>query len=61
MIRAAVLFFVIGLLAFVLGANGIGGLSIELGKLLLVVFVVLAVGSFLVNIINGRKHQRTIK
>ena len=55
MLRAAIAFFVIGLLAFALGAGGIAGLSIELGKTLLFVFLVLAVLSFIVNLLRGRK------
>jgi uncharacterized membrane protein YtjA (UPF0391 family) len=55
MIRAAITFFVIGLLAFILGANNIGGLSIEIGKLVLFVFVVLAAISILATALTGRK------
>ena len=54
MLRAALAFFVIGLLAVVLGANNIAGISIELGKLLLTVFVVLAVISLVISLITGR-------
>ncbi len=55
MIRAAIAFFVLALVAIVLGANGIAGLSLEIGKILLAVFLVLAVLSFLVSIVTGRK------
>lgn len=55
MIRAAIAFFVLALVAIVLGANGIAGLSIEIGKILLFVFLALAIISFLVSIITGRK------
>lgn len=58
MIRAAIAFFVIALVAFFLGANGIAGLSVELGKLLLVVFLVLSVISFLAAAITGRKPRQ---
>lgn len=54
MVRAALVFFVIAILAFVLGAYGIAGLSMEIGKILLFVFLALAVVSFLVSIITGR-------
>jgi uncharacterized membrane protein YtjA (UPF0391 family) len=54
MLRAAIAFFVIGLLAYALGAGGIAGLSVELGKTLLVVFLILAVLSFIVNLLRGR-------
>jgi uncharacterized membrane protein YtjA (UPF0391 family) len=57
MINAAVTFFIIGLVAYVLGANGVAGLSIEAGKLLLIVFCVLAVLSFLTNLVTGRRSK----
>lgn len=46
MLRASVTFFILGIVSMLLGMNGIAGLSIEIGKILLVVFVVLAVISF---------------
>jgi uncharacterized membrane protein YtjA (UPF0391 family) len=55
MLRASIGFFVIGLLAMFLGANGIAGLSVEIGKILLFVFLALAVISFLVSIMGGRR------
>ncbi len=55
MLRAAIAFFIIGLLAMFLGANGIAGLSVEVGKLLLYVFLALAVVSFLVSLFSGKR------
>ncbi len=55
MIRAAIAFFVLALVAILLGANGIAGLSLEIGKILLFVFLALAIISFLVSIVTGRK------
>ena len=43
MIRAAISFFILAIVAYVLGANGVAGISIEIGKLLLAVFLVLAI------------------
>jgi hypothetical protein len=54
MIRAAVGFFIFGLLAIFLGANNIAGLSIEMGKTLLLVFLGCAVLSFLASVVTGR-------
>ncbi len=54
MLRAAIAFFVLGLIAFLVGANGVGGLSVEIGRLLLVVFLILAVLSFLFGMFTGR-------
>lgn len=53
MLRLAIAFFVIGLLAMLLGAGGVAGLSMEIGQTVLYVFLVLAILSFLVNVIRG--------
>jgi uncharacterized membrane protein YtjA (UPF0391 family) len=55
MLRAAIAFFILGLLAVALGATGIAGLSIEIGKTLLYVFLVLAIISFVVSLVTGKK------
>jgi uncharacterized membrane protein YtjA (UPF0391 family) len=57
MIRAAISFFILAIIAYVFGANGIAGLSIEIGKLLLIVFLGLAVVSFIVGMVSGRKTR----
>ncbi len=54
MIRAAVSFFMIALVAFILGAYGIAGLSMEIGKILLAVFLGLAIVSFFAALIAGK-------
>lgn len=55
MLRAAIAFFILGLVAILLGANGIGGLSIDIGKTLLFIFLVLAVISFIASLVVGKK------
>jgi uncharacterized membrane protein YtjA (UPF0391 family) len=55
MLRAAIGFFIIGLLAFAVGAGGVGGVSMDIGKTLLFVFLALAVLSFLASMFTGRK------
>ena len=55
MLRAAIAFFVLGLVAILLGANGVGGLSVDIGKTLLFVFLILAVISFIASLVVGRK------
>lgn len=55
MLRAAIVFFALGLIAILLGANGIGGLSIDIGKTLLFVFLILAVISFIASLVVGKK------
>lgn len=54
MLRASLAFFVLGLVALLLGANSIAGVSIELGKVLLFVFLALAVLSAIVGLVSGR-------
>lgn len=55
MLRAAIGFFIIALLAYALGGSGLAGLSMDLGKTLLVVFLFLAVISFIASLITGKK------
>ncbi len=55
MLRAAIAFFIIGLVAFFLGLNGVAGVSVELGKLLLGVFVALDLIGPVVTLVTGRK------
>ena len=55
MLRAAIAFFVLGLIAILLGANGVGWLSLDIGKTLLFVFLILAVISFIASMVSGRK------
>ncbi len=57
MLNAAIAFFVLGLVSIVLGASGVAGLSIEIGKTLLYVFLILAVISFVINLVSGKKTQ----
>ena len=54
MLRAAITFFVIALLALLFGATGFAGLSLEIGKTLLFVFLVLAAISFLISLSAGK-------
>lgn len=55
MLRAAIAFFVLALISMLLGAYGIAGVSMDIGRILLFVFLVLAVISFLVSLGTGRK------
>lgn len=54
MLKAAIAFFVLALISIILGANNLAGLSIEVGKVLLFVFLVLAVITFIVSLLTGR-------
>lgn len=55
MLRAAIIFFVLGIVSMVLGIYSIAGLSIEIGKLLLFVFLVFSIISFVAGLFKGRK------
>lgn len=55
MLRAAIVFFIIAMVAMLFGMNGIAGLSAELGKTLLFVFLALAVISFVVSLVTGKR------
>lgn len=57
MLRAAITFFVLGLVAYLFGAYGFAGVSIEVGKLLLVVFLVFALVSFLAGLTTGKSNK----
>ncbi len=60
MIRASISFFILAIIAYVFGAYGIAGVSVEIGKTLLFVFLVLAVISFVFSAISGRKTKQLI-
>ena len=48
----AIVFFIIALIAYVLGAQGIAGMSAGIGRTLLFVFLVLAVIMVIVGLVN---------
>ncbi len=55
MLRAAIVFFVLGLVAILMGAGNIAGVSLEIGQTLLAVFLILAVVSLVASMITGRR------
>lgn len=54
MLRAALAFFILALVAIVFGATGIAGVSMDIGKALLFVFLILALISFVVGMLRGQ-------
>jgi len=46
LIGLAVIFLVLALIAFILGARGIAGFSMEIAKWLVIIFIVLAILTF---------------
>ena len=57
MLRTAITFFVLALVAMLLGVYNIAGISMEIGRLLLGVFLVLAIISYVVSIMGGRPKR----
>ncbi|KUG14783.1 hypothetical protein ASZ90_015546 [hydrocarbon metagenome] len=47
LIELAVLFLVLALVAFILGARGIAGFSMEVAKWLIIIFVIIAIIAFI--------------
>lgn len=58
MLRAALAFFVFGILAFILGANQVAGVSMEIGKMLLGLFLFVAILLFISALFIGRKIKQ---
>ena len=58
MLRAAISFFILAILAYVFGAYGIAGLSVEIGQILLWVFLIFALLSFVGTYITGGKAKK---
>ncbi len=60
MLRAAIIFFLVGILAYVFGAYHVAGLSLEIGQIFLYVFLALAIIAFVVNILSGRRTRNLL-
>ncbi len=60
MLRAAFAFFVLAIISYILGATGVAGISMDIGRTLLVVFLVLAVIGVAVGIIGGGRPRDVI-
>ena len=54
MLSLAILFFLIAIIAYVLGARGVGGVTSGIGTALLFFFLVLAVVAVLAGAVSGR-------
>ncbi|HTL11310.1 MAG TPA: DUF1328 domain-containing protein [Bdellovibrionota bacterium] len=57
MFRLAIIFFVVGLVAMLFGFYNIAGVSVEVGKIVLVAFLILSTLSF---IASWASHRRTL-
>lgn len=58
MLRAALLFFVLALIAMLIGATGVAGLSLEIGRTLIFVFLGLAILSFIASLFTGKSPKQ---
>jgi uncharacterized membrane protein YtjA (UPF0391 family) len=56
MLKASIVFFVLGLLAYFLGAYELLGVSVDIGKMLLVVFLIFSLISFIGSLATGRTN-----
>jgi hypothetical protein len=54
MLRLSILFYVLGLTSILFGANNIGGLSVEVGKWLLLIFLFVSVVLFAWSLFFGK-------
>jgi uncharacterized membrane protein YtjA (UPF0391 family) len=52
LLTLAIVFFVIAILAYILGARGVAGMSAGIGRTLLFVFLVLAVLFVIIGLVN---------
>ncbi|MDO9183419.1 MAG: hypothetical protein Q7U04_13475 [Bacteriovorax sp.] len=57
MIRVAIALFTLAVLTVLIGAYGIAGMSVELGKSLSMLFLILAVLSYIGSVITNNKKQ----
>lgn len=58
MLRAAVLFFILGLVAIIFGATGFAGVTMDIGRTLLIAFLALAVITFLAGVMGGNTPRQ---
>lgn len=57
MLKASLSFFILAIFAYIFGAYGIAGISVDIGKTLLIVFLVLATFSFLGSLFYGKNNN----
>ncbi|RZA09709.1 MAG: DUF1328 domain-containing protein [Proteobacteria bacterium] len=59
MVKTAIGFFVLGVIAILFGATGVAGISMEVGQAVLVIFLILSVVSFVAANSSGRGAHRS--
>lgn len=58
MLRASVAFFVLALVAYFLGANGVAGMSMEIGRICIGVFIFIAILTFIGSLFNRNRSKQ---
>lgn len=58
MIRTAILFFVLALVALLFGMNGVAGLSMEIGKFIVLVFIAISALTFIAALAATRSARK---
>ena len=58
MLKTALIFFVLALVAMLFGSTNFAGISMEMGRTLLLVFLVLSVISFVVGMVTGKSPRQ---
>lgn len=57
MLRTAILFFILAIVAMLLGFYGIAGISEDAGKTMLAVFLILSIVTYLFSLFEGRPRK----
>ncbi len=60
MLRAAITFFVLALISLMLGFVGFAGVTMEIGRMLLGVFLILAALSFVAGLVGGNRGPKVL-
>lgn len=58
MLKASISFFILGLLSFLLGIGGEANVSMQVGKYLLITFLVFSLISFIAGITTGETKDK---
>lgn len=58
MLQAAFLFFVLAIISYVFGANAIAGVSMDIGRAFLFIFLLLSVVSFIGGMMSGKREKK---
>jgi uncharacterized membrane protein YtjA (UPF0391 family) len=57
MLRASIMFFIFGIVFYILGAYQVAGLSLGIGRFILVTFILLSLISFIVMLFTGKNTK----